>query len=56
MTGAVVVRGRATAEEVAAVVAALHRVPADRAVPDRYELWRAARIAALTRDDRRPSS
>lgn len=42
----VVVRGPATADEVAAVLAAL-RPPDPRPAADRYERWRATRLAAL---------
>ena len=44
--GLVIVRGHATAEEVAAVVASLRQVDS-RAARDRYEQWRATRLAAL---------
>jgi hypothetical protein len=43
----VTVRGGATAEEVAAVLAVLRRPVAD--APDPYERWRAGRLAALSR-------
>jgi 2-polyprenyl-6-methoxyphenol hydroxylase-like FAD-dependent oxidoreductase len=49
----VVVRGPATAEEVAAVLAALRRSDG-RAALDRYERWRATRLAALNRSVSRP--
>jgi hypothetical protein len=38
------VRGNATADELAALMAALK----DRPVEDRYERWRRGRIAAIT--------
>jgi len=43
----VTVRGNATADELAALLAALARRPA--AVYDPYERWRRGRIAALAR-------
>ena len=46
MTAGVRVRGNATAEELAAVLALVSHV--ERGVePDRYERWRLARLAAL---------
>ena len=45
MTGGVRVRGNATAEELAAVFAAL----AERPALTPYERWRRTRIAALSR-------
>jgi hypothetical protein len=43
----VTVRGNATADELAALLAALARRPS--AVDDPYERWRRGRIAALAR-------
>ena len=51
--GPVIVRGHATALEVAAVLASLR--PGDAPTsPDRYERWRATRLAALNRPMSRP--
>lgn len=52
-TGQISVRGNATAEELAAVVAAVARRQAaglSSDEPSRYEQWRQARIAVLRRD------
>ncbi len=46
---AAVVGGGATAEEVAAVLAALDEQAKRRPQPDRYEQWRARRLEALRR-------
>lgn len=44
------VRGNATADEVAAVLAALSKRATDQArEPDRYERWRRTRLAAVSR-------
>jgi hypothetical protein len=43
---AIRVRGGASADDVAAIVAALHRLRI-RQQPDGYERWRAGRLAAL---------
>jgi hypothetical protein len=51
--GPVVVRGHASALEVAAVLASLRRVDAQTS-PARYERWRATRLAALNRPISRP--
>jgi hypothetical protein len=51
--GPVIVRGHASALEVAAVLASLRRVDAQTS-PDRYERWRATRLAALNRPISRP--
>ena len=51
--GLVIVRGRATAEEVAAVLASLRHVDAPTA-RNRYEHWRATRLAALNQPISRP--
>jgi hypothetical protein len=51
--GPVIVRGQATALEVAAVLASLRPVAAQTS-PDRYERWRAIRLAALRRPISRP--
>ena len=47
----VVVRGNATPEEVAAVLAALQRAGAEAPVraPDGYERWRRTRLTAIAR-------
>ena len=47
--GAVEVRGNATAEELAAVVAALAEYPS--IVDSSYERWRRARLAAIRPDE-----
>lgn len=46
--GLVVVRGQATAEEVAALLASLRRADS-RPSLDGYERWRASRLAAVNR-------
>lgn len=51
--GPVIVRGHATALEVAAVLASLRPVDAQIS-PDRYERWRATRLAALRQPMSRP--
>ena len=51
--GLVIVRGHATAEEVAAVVASFRHVDKQTA-QDRYERWRATRLAALNQPTSRP--
>ncbi len=51
--GPVIVRGHATALEVAAVLASLRPLAAQTS-PDRYERWRATRLAALSRPISRP--
>ena len=51
--GLVIVRGHATAEEVAAVLASFRRVDTPTA-HDRYERWRATRLAALNQPTSRP--
>jgi hypothetical protein len=51
--GPVIVRGHATALEVAAVLASLRPVDAQTS-SDRYERWRATRLAALNRPISRP--
>jgi hypothetical protein len=51
--GPVIVRGHATALEVAAVLASLRLVDAQIS-PDGYERWRATRLAALNRPMSRP--
>ena len=43
------IRGSATAEDVAAVLAMLRDVAQRTPVVDRYELWRRNRLAALRR-------
>jgi len=45
--GGVRVRGNATAEEIAAVLAAITRRERRDAASDRFEQWRRERIAAL---------
>ena len=45
MTSGIEVRGNATAEEVAAVLAALQRLR--KPERDRYAMWRSTRIAAV---------
>jgi len=52
------VRGGATPEELAAVVAVLRRPAAGQPPEDGYARWRRIRLAALRRDvgaDRRPA-
>ena len=54
----VAVRGGATPEELAAVVAVLRRPAAGQPPEDGYARWRRIRLAALRRDvgaDRRPA-
>ena len=45
------VRGNASAEEMAVVLALFTRTPAPAPVPP-YEVWRRTRLAALRRDPR----
>lgn len=47
------VRGNATADEVAAVLASLAEIAARTVAPSRYERWRQERIVALRRTDPR---
>jgi hypothetical protein len=51
--GLAIVRGHATAEEVAAVLASLRHVDS-QASRNRYERWRATRLAALNQPTSRP--
>jgi hypothetical protein len=44
------VRGNASAEEMAVVLALVSRSPEPAAVPTAYETWRRTRLAALRRD------
>lgn len=52
-SGDVRVRGGATAEELAAVLALVSRGEPQPALPSRYEQWRAARLTALRSHDGR---
>jgi hypothetical protein len=54
-SGVRVVRGRPSADELAALVAALLARAAGAPEPTPYEAWRAGRIAALRTDPRRPA-
>jgi hypothetical protein len=51
--GLVIVRGHATDEEVAAVLASLRHVDSQTS-RDRYDHWRATRLAALNQPLSRP--
>jgi len=50
-----VVRGRPSADELAALVAALLAHPVGEPGQEGYERWRRGRIAALRTDPRRPA-
>jgi hypothetical protein len=50
------VRGNASAEEMAVVLALVSRSPARPSAPTAYETWRRTRLAAMKRDQPGPGN